>query len=49
MQDLRKKAHIEENLALLDQVEIDLPDAGASEKNRPAKPGTVPSPSGAAK
>jgi parvulin-like peptidyl-prolyl isomerase len=35
MQDLRKKAHIEENLALLDQVRVDLPDAGVEQK--PAK------------
>jgi peptidyl-prolyl cis-trans isomerase C len=44
MQDLRKKAHIEENLALLEQVQVDLPDAGAGagDKNRPSKSGGAP-------
>jgi peptidyl-prolyl cis-trans isomerase C len=40
MQDLRKKAHIEENLALLDQVHVDLPDAGMDKK--PARAGRTP-------
>jgi peptidyl-prolyl cis-trans isomerase C len=50
IQDLRAKAHIEEHLALLDQVQVDLPDAGAGEKSHPSsRPGAQPGSTGAHK